>query len=229
MPIIINDYPQQIAADLIERLGLCETGTIGHFEHEGFLDRRLRPLLPGVRVAGTAITLRAASLLGGLTSWLTSKARPGDFIVIDRCGEDKHANWGYVTSFAAKLAGVVGVVVDGPTTDLAEQREHGIPCWCAGGASITVKGGLPIEGAVNIPVSVGGVVIHPGDAVLADENGIFVTRPDRLPEIIAESLRRQTQEQVTLDRLRKGETLNEIFGVAPAILAAAAQLAPSKG
>jgi 4-hydroxy-4-methyl-2-oxoglutarate aldolase len=220
MPITIAPFPPQVDPALIDRLSRCETGTIGHFEHDGFLDPRLRALNPGARVAGTAITLRAPSLFGGLSSWLIAHARPGDFIVIDRAGESRHANWGYVTSLAARLTGIVGIVVDGPTTDVGEQREHGIPCWCSGPAAITVKGGLPIEGAVNVPVSVGGVAIHPGDAILADENGIFVTAPARLEPIIAECERRQAAEQITLERLRNGESLIDIFGLPDAVRAA---------
>ncbi|ATE62646.1 4-hydroxy-4-methyl-2-oxoglutarate aldolase [Thauera sinica] len=212
--------PEQIPAALIARLAQCETGTIGHSEHQGFLRNDLRPVKPGVRVAGTAITLRAPNILGSPMGWLVSNARPGDFIVVDRCGESRHANWGYVTSYAARLAGIAGIVVDGPTTDLQEQREHGIPCWCSGASPVTVKGGLPIEGAVNVPVSVGGVAISPGDAVLADDSGIFVCPPQRLAEIVDEALRRQAAEKITLERLSRGETLLDIFGLPPAIGAA---------
>lgn len=212
MPASINPFPPQISAELISRFAQCETGTIGHFEYGGFLDNQLRPVLPGVRVAGTAITLRAPSIVGSLSSYLISNARPGDFIVVDRCGETKHANWGYVTSYAAKLAGVVGIVIDGPTTDLQEQRDHGIPCWCNGASPITVKGKLPVEGAINVSVSVGGVVISPGDAVLADDSGIFVCPPSRLEAVINESLRRQDIEKTTIARLTHGETLLDIFG-----------------
>lgn len=212
MPAFVNPFPPQIPADLVKRFAQCETGTIGHFEYEGFLHNHLRPVLPGVRVAGTAITLRAPSIVGSLSSYLISNARPGDFIVVDRCGESKHANWGYVTSYAAKLAGVVGIVIDGPTTDLQEQRDHGIPCWCSGASPITVKGKLPVEGAINVPVSVGGVVISPGDAVLADDSGIFVCSPVRLEAIVNESLRRQENEKTTIARLTRGETLLDIFG-----------------
>jgi 4-hydroxy-4-methyl-2-oxoglutarate aldolase len=213
MGLSIHPFPLQIPSELLARLALCETGTIGHFEYEGFLRNDLRPVSPGVRVAGTAITLRAPSIVGSLSSYLISHARPGDFVVVDRCGEGKHANWGYVTSYAAKLTGITGIVVDGPTTDLREQREHGIPCWCTGASPITVKGGLPIEGAINVPVSVGGVAINPGDAVLADESGIFVCSPDRVRSIAEEALRRQEKEKTTLERLGRGESLIDIFGL----------------
>ncbi|WP_437882063.1 RraA family protein [Pseudomonas sp. LRF_L74] len=220
MSIIIEPMPRPIEAHLIERLARCETGTIGHFEHQGFLNGNLRPVTPGVRVAGTAITLRTPSILASPMAYLLSVARPGDFIVVDRCGESKHANWGYVTSYAARLIGIAGIIIDGPSTDLQEQREQGIPCWCSGASPITVKGDQPIDGAINVPVSVGGVAINPGDAVLADDSGIFVCSPQRLVEISDEALSRQAREQVTLERLARGESLLEIFGLAPAIAAA---------
>lgn len=216
MPFTVNPMPPQVSAEKLDKLRQCETATIGHFEHETFMDPELRPVIPGIRVVGTAVTLRLPSMDSSLTSYAISKARPGDFFVIDRCGDRKHATWGNVVSMAAQKAGIVGAAVDGPTTDPEDQRNLGMPCWCRGISPITCKR-IGLSGSMNVPVTVGGVAVNPGDAILADECGVFVCPPDRLDEIADEALRRQEKEKATISRLEAGETFGEISGMTKVI------------
>ncbi len=212
MSFTVNPMPEQVDPALLERLSKCDTATIGHFEHETFMDVALKPVIPGVRVAGTAVTIRMPHIDSVLPGYVLCAARPGDFIVIDRCHERKHATWGGVVAYAAAQAGIAGAIVDGPTTDFGEQQEYGVPCWCRGASPITCKK-LGIGGSVNIPVSVGGVTVHPGDAIVADDSGIFVCPPERVAEVADEALSRQEREKTTLKRLKDGEKLGDVSGV----------------
>lgn len=212
MPLTIKPLPPQIPAEKLARLAQCETATIGHFEHETFMAPEIRALMPGVRVAGTAITIRIPQIDTAMQSYCLSFARPGDFIIMDRCGDLKHAAWGGVSSAAAKIAGVVGIAIDGMSCDIEEQVEIGIPSWCRGLSPITGKRSGQ-QGSFNVPVTCGGVTVNPGDAVLADSNGIFVCSPERLDEIVDEALSRQAKGEKTLERLRAGEKLGNISGL----------------
>lgn len=208
---ITNPMPTPIPADLVELLEKVETATVGHVLHSGFVDREIRAVLPNRRVAGTAVTIRIPHADSALLHWLTAVVRPGDIVLVDRCGDDRHACWGGVITNAMKLAGVKAGVIDGPATDFSEIARVELPMWCRGPSSITTKL-LGVEGAVNVPITVGGQVVHPGDAVLCDESGVIVLDPARARGVAEKAIAMQEAELVLLDRLRRGEKLPDISG-----------------
>jgi regulator of RNase E activity RraA len=208
---VVNEMPAQIDAGLVELLEKVEVATIGHVLHSGFVDPALRAVLPNKRVAGTAVTLRIPNADSALLHYLTAHVRPGDIVLIDRCGDTRHACWGGVITNAMKLAGVKAGVVDGPATDFSEFAKVDMPMWCRGPSPITTKI-LGLEGAMNVPVSVGGQTVRPGDAVLCDESGVVVLPPAEARAIAERAIKMQEDEIVLLERLRKGEKLPDISG-----------------
>ncbi|AOF94252.1 RraA family protein [Sinorhizobium sp. RAC02] len=218
---IVNAMPQQIAPALIKKMEQVETATVGHFLHSGFLNRELRAVLPEKRIAGTAVTVRLPHADSTILHYLTKLVRPGDFIVVDRCGDDKHACWGGVVTHSMKLGGIVGAVIDGPATDFSEIRRVDLPMWCRGPSPITTKI-LGLEGAINVPVSVGGQTVNPGDAIIADESGVLVLDPSKAEWAVDKALGMQESELVLLERLRNGEKLPDISGATKIVEASAA-------
>jgi 4-hydroxy-4-methyl-2-oxoglutarate aldolase len=208
---VVNDMPKQIDRSLVELLEQAETATIGHVLYEGFVDRGIAALLPRRRVAGTAVTLRLPHADSTLLHYACKLVRPGDVVLIDRCGDTKYACWGGGLTLAMKLGGVKAGIIDGPATDLSEIQEFDLPMWSRGLSSITTRL-LGLEGAMNVPVSVGGVVVNPGDAVLADEQGVLVLAPATAREAAARALEMQKREVTTHQRLRAGEKLPDISG-----------------
>ena len=207
----INPMPEQIAPALVAELEKCEVATIGHVLHSGFVDPAIRAVLPGKRVAGTAVTLRIPHADSTLLHYLTAYVRPGDVVVIERCGDARHACWGGVITNAMKMAGVKAGVIDGPATDFSEIVRVDMPMWCRGPSPITTKL-LGLEGALNVPVNVGGQTICPGDAVLCDESGVVVLKPSEAPAVAARAIAMQEAEIVLLARLAAGEKLPDISG-----------------
>ena len=208
---VVNDMPKQIDPALVTLLEQAETATIGHFLYDGFVDRRIAPLIRGKRVAGTAVTLRLPHADSTLLHYVTKFCRPGDIVLIDRSGDDKYACWGGGLALAMKLAGVKAGIIDGPATDLIEIEQFDMPMWCRGLSSITTRL-LGIGGEMNVPISVGGQVVHPGDAVLADEQGVLVLAPGAAKEAAERALAMQAREKVSHDRLRAGEKLPDMTG-----------------
>jgi regulator of RNase E activity RraA len=208
---IVNDMPKQIDRSLVELLEQAETATIGHVLYEGFVDRGIAALLPRRRVAGTAVTLRLPHADSTLLHYACKLVRPGDVVLIDRCGDTKYACWGGGLTLAMKLGGVKAGIIDGPATDLSEIEEFDLPMWSRGLSSITTRL-LGIEGAMNVPVSVGGVVVNPGDAVLCDEQGVLVMAPSLAREAATRALEMQNREKTTHQRLRAGEKLPDVTG-----------------
>jgi regulator of RNase E activity RraA len=155
-----------------------------------------------------------------------SLVRPGDFLVIDRAGDTRHACWGGVVTNAAKVAGVVGGVIDGPATDFSEVRRCAMPLWCRGPSPITTKL-LGLEGAFNVPVTVGGQTVSPGDAVLADESGVVILNRGEAEAIARRALDMQEREVTLLERIYKGEKLADISGATRMVETAGARGAES--
>ncbi|EYR81124.1 MULTISPECIES: RraA family protein [unclassified Shinella] len=218
---VVNPMPQQIAPALIRKMEQVETATVGHFLHSGFMTRELRAVLPEKRIAGTAVTVRLPHADSTILHYLTKLVRPGDFIVVDRCGDDKHACWGGVVTHSMKLGGIVGAVIDGPATDFSEIRRVDLPMWCRGPSPITTKI-LGLEGAINVPVSVGGQTVNPGDAIIADESGVLVLEPSRAEWAVDKAIGMQESELILLERLRSGEKLPDISGATKIVEASAA-------
>ena len=207
----IGEMPPQIGADDIALLRQVETATVGHFLHTQFAGNEIRAVLPDVRVAGTAVTLRLPGADSTALHCVMDMLRPGDFLVIDRAGDRKHACWGGVITFMAQHLGAVGAVIDGPATDQGEIRKRGFPVWCTGPSPITTKI-LGLEGAINIPVSVGGTAVEPGDAVLADESGVLFLKPGQVRGVAERAIGMQADEVALIERLRNGDSLPRITG-----------------
>src|SRR5262245_6487305 len=121
---VINPLPPQIDRALLDLLAQAEPATIGHFLHTGFMDPAIRGLFPDVRIAGTAVPIRVPGFDGTIIHYALGQVRPGDVLVMDRCGDRRHAALGGAAAYAAARAGVAGIIVDGMITDLSELRRY---------------------------------------------------------------------------------------------------------
>jgi 4-hydroxy-4-methyl-2-oxoglutarate aldolase len=213
----IDPMPLQISAEVIALLEQTETATVGHWRHWGFCDRRIQPLLRRKRVAGTAVTLAIPGPDSTLLHHALGLLRPGDILVVDRLGDDRHACWGGGVTVAAKAAGAKAGVVDGPCTDLEEVEASDFPLWCRGIAPITTRV-YDLGGRLNKPVSIGGVAVMPGDAVLCDESGVLVLPPGEAEAEARAAIERQARGLATQDRVAKGEKLGAISGASGKVL-----------
>ena len=189
----------------------AEPAVIGHFRYTGFMSPDIRAHFQDRRVAGTAVTARVPGMDGAMVHYAVGQARPGDILVLDRCGDMSIATIGGAVAYAARAAGVVGIIVDGLVTDLGELRQYGVPVWSRGTSAVTVKT-LGLGGEFCIPVSCGGVTVNPGDAILADENGILVLDPADIRQSVARALKMSQDERLTLARIDAGEKYPDIMG-----------------
>jgi 4-hydroxy-4-methyl-2-oxoglutarate aldolase len=211
--------PTQLSAEVVALLEQTETATVGHWRHWGFCDRRIQPLLRRKRVAGTAVTVAIPGPDSTLLHHALGLLRPGDILLVDRLGDDRHACWGGGVTVAAKAAGAKAGVVDGPCTDLEEVEASDFPLWCRGIAPITTRI-YDLGGRLNMPISVGGVVVMPGDAVLCDESGVLVLPPGEAEAEARAAIERQARGLTTQDRVAKGEKLGVISGATAKVLGA---------
>lgn len=219
----IGEKAPSLPAELIAKMSQTETATIGHFRHHGFVDPAIAPVLGDVRIAGSAVTVKIPGADSTLLHHALSLSGPGDVLVIDRCGDTRHACWGGVVTTAAGLAGITAAIIDGPATDIGEVITAGFPLWSRGRSALTTKF-LEFDSAVNVPVQIGGVAVAPGDGVFADCSGVVIVPRDEIEQICNTALAMQEDERRILERLRQGERLADISGAADRIAKALANL-----
>jgi 4-hydroxy-4-methyl-2-oxoglutarate aldolase len=208
---VLNELPPQLPKTLTDLLAKAEPATIGHFLDFGFADPELRALLPDKRIAGTVVTCRFAGIDSSIMHYALGQLRPGDVLVVDRAGDRRHAACGGGVAFAARAAGALGIIIDGPATDIGEIRDYGLPVWARGLSAVTSKRTYS-HGEFCVPVNIGGVPVMPGDAVLADENGILFLKPDMVEATAKRGIEMQAAEGPRLQRVAKGERLPDING-----------------
>ena len=166
----------------------------------------LRPIGLASTLVGRACTVRCWPGDLGAVRRAVDGVGPGDVLVIDSGCGDQGTTWGGGATIAAIRLGLAGVVTNGTTRDVAQVQELGLPVFCAGSA---VRGGTRAHaGWVGVPVALGGVVVAPGDLVLADMDGIVVVARQEARAVLQRATERHRQEQAREERLRAGEAYN---------------------
>ncbi|WP_338675171.1 RraA family protein [Streptomyces sp. SCSIO 30461] len=163
-----KDVPPTTLADLLGR--------------EQVMDIGIRPLWDSPRVAGPAYTVRCEPGDNLMLHAAIYRAEPGSIVVVES-GDVDYALAGGNVCAVAQRRGVAAFVVDGVIRDLAEVREAGFPVFSRG--VIPIPGTKKKVGAHGEPARVGGVLVHAGDIVVADEEGIVVVPVARQEEILA--------------------------------------------
>lgn len=212
----IGPMPSALNAQLLAKLAQAEVATIGHWRRWGFPHRAIQRIGAGAAVVGTAVTVACPSEDNSIVHHVISMLREGDVLVIDRLGDTEVACWGGGTNQAAKLRGIAGVVIDGPCTDIREVEASGLPLWCRG---VSGRTSLPIAsaGRINVPVSIGGAVVMPGDAILCDDNGIVILSPGEVEAVAKRAVEHQDRSHGTLARMGNGELLADMSGASAKI------------
>ncbi|AOO82685.1 RraA family protein [Bosea vaviloviae] len=153
-------------------------------------------------LVGTAVTVktRGGDNLAILRAY--DFCRPGDVMVVDAEGDLSNALVGGIMTFAAASLGLAGMVLDGAIRDVAEISERSFPVYARG---VTHRG--PYKdgpGAINVPISVGGMTVRPGDLVVGDQDGLVVFSPEEAPSVIEKALRQREAEEATMQAIREG-------------------------
>jgi 4-hydroxy-4-methyl-2-oxoglutarate aldolase len=138
-------------------------------------------------------------------------AQQGDVIVIEqRTGIDA-AGWGGNLSLGAKLRGVGGVIVEGPTRDVDQGRLHDFPVFARDHTSRTARGRI-VEAGTNVPVTIGDVLVSPGDYVIADGSAVvFVTQGD-IERVLETAEAVAKRERAMVDSLLEGTPISQVMG-----------------
>lgn len=196
--------------------GLAEAGVSTVHEADrrrGALDPRLRPIQQDVRIAGSAITVSCHPGDNLMIHAAVETCRPGDVLVVTTTSPSTDGMLGELLATSLAARGVRGVVLDAGVRDVAELRAMGFPVWAR---AVSPQGTVKASpGSVNVPVVCGGRQVSPGDAVVADDDGIVVVPRERAETVLAAARARLAKEEVTRSRLAAGELGLDIYDLRP--------------
>lgn len=158
------------------------------------MDARIKTL-NGVPLAGCAVTVKVRPGDNLLLHRALDMAAPGDVIVVDGQGDLSNAVAGENMMMWAQRRQLAGVIVDGAMRDVASIRQMPFPVFAAG---IQPKGPYKTgPGEINVPICCGGIVVHPGDIVVGDDDGVVVIRPRDAAAVLKSAQARHQKEEVT--------------------------------
>ena len=198
-------------SDVLASLQSCDVATLHEASGRvGNLSPSIRPIQVGAHIAGRAVTAAVQPGDNLAVHRAVLECRAGDVLVVAANGH-LAGYWGEILAVAAHSRGVTGLVIDGGCRDVGALRRRDFPVWSAG---VSVHGTTKrAPGTVNTPVAVGGVLVAPGDYVVADDDGVVCIPAARVAEVLAAALARAEREERVMAGLVAGGTTFELMGI----------------
>ena len=200
--IVIRNIRRTDAA-LVKRLGALGVATVHEaYGRFGLMKPYLRPVWAGGEAAGTAVTVLVHPGDNWMIHVAVEQCKPGDILVVGCSADNTDGMFGDLLATSLMARGVTGLVIDAGVRDAKSLREMGFPVWSkAISAKGTVKATL---GAVNVPVVCAGVNVVPGDAVVADDDGVVVVGRKDAAEVVTKGEKRHSDEDNKRKQLAAG-------------------------
>lgn len=201
-PSLIQSFADLGAATVYEAAGRI-----------GSVDPGIKPLSPGIRILGPAFTVLCHPQDNLMLHKALQLAQPGDVLVASTGGHFHAGYWGGLMATSAMAKGIAGLAIDGCVRDSAEIVQMGFPVFGRGTCMRgTTKGVL---GKINHRMLFGEVLVHPGDLVLGDDDGMVVIPQDEIEKVLEAAKRRVEAEKVKSDKLRQGVSSVELNKLDP--------------
>ena len=207
--IVVKNVPRPDPA-LLKRLGMFGVATVHEAQgRTGLLAPYLRPIYSGAKACGSVLTVLVHPGDNTMLHVAAEVCQPGDVIVVGLSSENSDGMLGELLATSFRARGGVGVILDAGCRDVAEMTKMGFPVWSkAVSAKGTVKASL---GSINVPVVCAGGVLYPGDAILADDDGVVTVSRSELESVLQAAQQREERETKVRARLATGELGLDIY------------------
>ncbi|MBO4259939.1 4-carboxy-4-hydroxy-2-oxoadipate aldolase/oxaloacetate decarboxylase [Streptomyces griseorubiginosus] len=205
-------------AVVVEQLRAFSSATIHEAQGRlGALDSAIKPVDHRMSLCGPAFPVQCAPRDNLMLQTAIAYARPGDVIVVSAGAYEEAGSFGDVLANACQAKGLGGLVTDTGVRDTEDLRALGFPVFSR---SVCIKGTVKeTVGPMCEPVTVGGVLVRPGDVVRADADGVVVVRREDAAQVAAASKERVNAEAGYIAAYRAGRTVTEVCGLAPLLAA----------
>jgi 4-hydroxy-4-methyl-2-oxoglutarate aldolase len=212
MKTVIVRKIERAKQETVRLLGELGVATLHEAQgRNGLMQPYMRPIYPGARLAATAVTVYCQAGDNLMIHAAMEVVERGDALVVVTSSESTHGMFGELLAESCLAHGVPGLVIDAGVRDISELTALQFPVWSkAISAQGTAKAGA---GSVNVPVVCAGALVHPGDVVVGDQDGIVVVPRLRADEVAALGCQRREKEEKTRQYLRSGELGLDLYGL----------------
>lgn len=211
---IVVTNPPRADREVVDGLASYGVATLHEAQgRTGLLGSHLRPIQSGVRVGGNAVTATVAPGDNTMIAVAVEQCGEGDILVVAPTAPCDMGYFGDLLATTLKVRGVRGLVIEAGVRDVADLNQMGFPVWSK---AVSAEGcGKGVLGDVNLPISIAGRIVSPGDVVVADDDGVVVVPRLAATALVAAAVAREEKEARARARYLAGEIALDVNDMRP--------------